>query len=283
MFKLKSNVTANDIAMALSLSSTGDGQLIIDNVAPLGDANETSLSFNKKSDNDRASGCIIARGNDGGALTIQSSDPRLDFIRAIAWLDKNIGFAEHLQPAIVHETATVGANVYLGKNVKIGANTVIEPNVVILDNTSIGESCLIRANASIGSDGFGFERMSDRTPIRFVHLGGVDIGNDVEIGSNTCISKGTLGNTVIEDGVKIDNLVHVAHNCVLRKGAFIIACAELSGGVEVGENAWVAPNAAVREQIKIGANAVVGLSAVVTKPVADNTVVAGNPAKVLNR
>jgi UDP-3-O-[3-hydroxymyristoyl] glucosamine N-acyltransferase len=125
--------------------------------------------------------------------------------------------------------------------------------------------------------------MEDGTPVKFIHLGGVVIGDNVEIGSCTCIAKGTLSNTIIEDDVKIDNLVHVAHNCIIRKGAFIIASSVLCGGVDVGENTWVAPNATVTQKAHLGKNSLVGLGAVVTKNVDPDCIVAGNPAKVLRK
>jgi UDP-3-O-[3-hydroxymyristoyl] glucosamine N-acyltransferase len=97
------------------------------------------------------------------------------------------------------------------------------------------------------------------------------------------VVQGTLGPTVIEDDAKIDDHVHVAHNCRVGKKAFVIACAELSGGVVVGESAWIGPNASVLEQVKIGERAFVGLGCVVIRDVAAGTTVVGNPARVLER
>jgi UDP-3-O-[3-hydroxymyristoyl] glucosamine N-acyltransferase len=152
-----------------------------------------------------------------------------------------------------------------------------------MTGTHIGKNCLVRANSTIGSDGFGYERKENGDPVKFIHLGGVIIGNNVEVGSCTCIAKGTLGKTIIEDNVKIDNLVHIAHNCVIRKGAFVIATSILCGGVEIGSNAWIAPNATITQKAKVGENSIVGLGAVVTKSVDANTTVAGNPARILNK
>lgn len=279
MFKLKSSVELGELTASLGLTLIGDPRRKIDNVAPISEVSQNTLCFKKSGAHSDQNNVAIASEVASEMTGIHSEQPRLDFIRCLEWLSEQVGFEQNNTPAIVHESAQIGANVFLGNNVKVGKNTVIEPNVVILNNTIIGDDCLIRANTTIASDGFGFERLADGTPVKFVHLGGVIIGDNVEIGANTCIAKGTMGNTVIEDNVKIDNLVHIAHNCVLKNGAYIIACAEISGGVEVGENAWVAPNVSLKQQLKIGREAVVGLGAVVTKDVEEKDIVAGNPAK----
>jgi UDP-3-O-[3-hydroxymyristoyl] glucosamine N-acyltransferase len=190
-----------------------------------------------------------------------------------------MGFSTWSKRSEIHPTSIIGQNVVIENGCVIGEKTVIEHNVVLHAGTRIGKNSRIRSCSSIGGDGFGFERLADGTPLRFPHLGGVFIGDNVEVGSCTTIARGTLSDTVIEDNVKIDNLVHVAHNCVIRDGAFIIACAELSGGVTVGKNAWIAPNSCTHQKITIGENSLVGLGAVVTKDVPDRCVYAGNPAK----
>lgn len=215
----------------------------------------------------------------GSNAVVFSDNPRLEFIRILDYLVTNIGFNTWDFPPVVHPTAVIGQNVVIENGCQVGANCVIEHNVVLHEGVRLGENCRIRSCSSIGGDGFGFERLSDNVSIRFPHLGGVKVGNDVEIGACTAVARGTLSDTIIEDGVKVDNLVHVAHNCRIRKGAFVIACAELSGGVTVGESAWVAPNSCTHQKITIGRNSIVGLGAVVTKDVPDSSVYAGNPAK----
>jgi UDP-3-O-[3-hydroxymyristoyl] glucosamine N-acyltransferase len=118
---------------------------------------------------------------------------------------------------------------------------------------------------------------------RFPHVGGVRIGADVEIGSNVCIDRGSIGDTVICDGARIDNLVHVAHNVVIGENAVVIANAMLGGSARVERDSWIAPSASIMNQASVGAGAVVGLGAVVLRDVAANTVVAGNPARELER
>ncbi|HOR79006.1 MAG TPA: hypothetical protein PLG04_09505 [Anaerolineaceae bacterium] len=161
----------------------------------------------------------------------------------------------------------------------MGSNVRIHAGAAIRSFTEVGDNTIIRENAVIGSEGFGFERDTDGTPIRLPHLGGVQIGRDVEIGVFTAVCAGTIDPTVIEDDVKVDNLVHIAHNCVVEKGAMVIACAELSGSARVGQRSWVGPNASVIESRRIGEGATVGIGAVVIKDVEPGATVAGNPAK----
>jgi acyl-[acyl carrier protein]--UDP-N-acetylglucosamine O-acyltransferase len=213
--------------------------------------------------------------------SIISENPRLDFIRLLNVLESDIGFSTYEFESKIHNSVVLGPNVVIEEGCIIGENVVIEANAVIHRGTCIGANTRIRSCSSIGSDGFGFERLDDGTPVRFPHLGGVVIGESVEIGACTAVARGTLSNTIIDSYAKIDNLVHIAHNVHVKKGAFIIACAEISGGVEVGENAWIAPNSCTHQKIKIGDGAIVGLGAVVTKDVASKTIWAGNPAKKL--
>jgi UDP-3-O-[3-hydroxymyristoyl] glucosamine N-acyltransferase len=215
-------------------------------------------------------------------------DPRTAFMQVLQ------EFFAPIQPTGIHPSAVVeateiGDDVYIGPNayvaagVKIGDGTVIHANVSLLSNVTVGKNTIIGPNTVIGFTGFGYGRQADGSPIAFPHYGGVVIGDRVEIGSNTSIDRGTLGNTIIKDDAKIDNLVHVAHNCVIHEGAFVIASSVLCGGVQVGRNSWVAPNAAILEQVSIGENSLVALSATVLKDVEDNDVVAGTPAKSIRR
>ena len=144
----------------------------------------------------------------------------------------------------------------------------------------IGQRCIVHSGAVIGADGFGFA-LHKGTWVKIEQLGGVRIGDDVEIGANCAIDRAVFKSTIIEDGVRLDNLVHIAHNVIIHDGAFVIACAEVSGSVEIGKNAWIAPNACINQKLKIGDSALVGLGAVVTKNVENDSIVAGNPAKKL--
>lgn len=285
-YGLRKCVTASQLCEELGLELSGNDTSIsavssLDSVAP------NTLTFCKNiNDLSSIEGVFCVNSTDKVEPSARSSfifcdNPRMTFIRALVWLERNIGFDQYTESSDISDSAIIGEGVVIETGCKIGENVIIEPNVTIHKGTIIGDSSVIRSNASIGSSGFGFERDSSGLPIRFPHLGRVVIGSNVEVGSCTTIAKGTLGDTVIEDNAKIDNLVHIAHNATIKNGAFVIAGAEISGGVIVGENSWIAPNACTHQKIKIGRNSIVGLGAVVTKNVAENIVVAGNPAKKL--
>lgn len=185
--------------------------------------------------------------------------------------------------SIISSKAKIAENVLIGNyctiedNVSIGKNTIIGNNVIIKSNTMIGENCVIQSGVVIGEDGFGFIEINNKK-IRVAHLGGVQIGDFVEIGANTCIVKGTIDNTIIENNVKIDNLCHIAHNIIIRENTAIVAQTLLGGSVKIGENCWISTSA-IRNQINVGKNSLVGLGSVVVKDVPENSIVYGNPAK----
>ena len=147
-------------------------------------------------------------------------------------------------------------------------HTIIANNVIISDNVRIGKSCYIKSNTVIGEDGFGFDFEEDGTPFRIPHIGSVYIGNNVEIGAQNTIARGTLDNTIIEDNVKTDDQVHIAHNCKIGKNTLITACVEISGSVEIGANCWIGPNSSIIQKIKIEDNVTIGIGTIVIKDVA---------------
>ena len=130
----------------------------------------------------------------------------------------------------------------------------------------------------IGGPGFGFEYDENNIPIHFPHTGEVIIGDNVYIGANSTVDRATIDATIIEDDVKIDNLVHVAHNCIIRRNTLLTAGTILSGGVIIGEKSWLSPNSTVHQKVKIGNNCTIGMGAVVLRKVKDETTVFGNPA-----
>ncbi len=189
----------------------------------------------------------------------------------------------------VVETEKIGENVrighycYIGKDVVIDDNVEIRNNVMIEGKVRIGRNTIIHSGAVIGMEGYGYYDDINGNHSRVPHLGGVIIGNNVEIGSNTCIARGCLGDTIISDDVKIDNLCHIAHNVIIGKRSKIIALTMLAGSSVIGEDVWVAPCSAVKNQVTVGNNSLVGMGAVVTKDVEPNVVVAGVPAKLLRK
>lgn len=148
----------------------------------------------------------------------------------------------------------------------------------MIEHATIGSRCVIDNGAIIGCLGFGFEREGD-VVWPFPQIGKVVIGNSVQIGPGTMVCRGALTDTVIADMVKLDGNVWIAHGVRLGKATMLAAHAQTSGSVEIGERTWMAPNCSVRQKLRIGSDAFVGIGTVVVKDVPDGTVVYGNPAK----
>lgn len=157
-------------------------------------------------------------------------------------------------------------------------NLMIHPTAVINDCVKIGKNVRIGPNCSIGFGGFGFSKDENGVYERFPHIGKVLIGDNVEIGSNVCIDRGALSDTVVGEGTKIDNLVHIAHNVKIGKNCCVVALSCIGGSVEIGNNAYVGIGVSIRDQIKIGDNVFIGMGAVVTKDCLDPGVYIGVPA-----
>lgn len=194
-----------------------------------------------------------------------------------------IGTSSTIKTSCIGKDVYIGHNCYIGSNVKIGDNVVIKNNVVIEGYVDIGNNTTIFSGAVIGSDGYGYYQNAKGKNVKVPHLGGVIIGKDVEVGANTCIDRGTLGNTIIGDNVKIDNLCHIAHNVIIEDNVSVIALSMIAGSVVLKENSYIAPSASVMNQLTIGKNSIVGLGSVVVKDVGDNVVVAGVPAKIIRK
>lgn len=217
----------------------------------------------------------------GAASVIASPKPRLDFIRAQHLLAEAPGFDQPAGPADIHPSALVEAGAFLEDGVTVGEGSVVQAGAVLRRGTRVGRFCEVQSGAVIGGSGFGFERDERGIPWRMLHLGGVVLGDHVEVGALVTIARGALGDTVIGDDVKIDAHAHIAHNCRIGAGTIITACAEISGSVKVGERCWIAPNAAVRQKLRLGDDAFVGIGAVVLYDVEAGAKVFGNPAAAL--
>jgi UDP-3-O-[3-hydroxymyristoyl] glucosamine N-acyltransferase len=138
----------------------------------------------------------------------------------------------------VGEGAVVGAHSVLGAGVRIGAGTRLHPRVTLYDGCTVGARCILHSGAVIGADGFGQARDAGRW-IKIPQVGAVRIGDDVEVGANTAIDRGALDDTVIEDGVKLDNLIQVAHNCRIGAHTVIAGCTGISGSVTIGRDCMI--------------------------------------------
>jgi UDP-3-O-[3-hydroxymyristoyl] glucosamine N-acyltransferase len=189
--------------------------------------------------------------------------------------------------AMIHPGSLLGKDIYIGNFVtieegcSIGNNTSIGHNTVILKNTIIGNNVKIGSNNTIGGVGFGYERDKEGEFSLIPHIGNVVIGDQVEIGNNTCIDRAVIGSTLLGENVKVDNLVHIAHGVIIGKNSLIIANAMIAGSTVIGENVWVAPSVSILNKKIVEDNALIGMGAVVVKNVKAGDTIVGNPGKVL--
>ncbi len=223
------------------------------------------------------------------AIIVLADSPKNAFVDCLNFFFKESDEVQIHPSAVIHPTAKVGVGTSIGpftvidENVTVGDNCTIGANTHIQKGTSIGNRVAIRSNVTIGNWGFGF--VKDETTganVNFPHYGNVVIEDDVQIGSSTCVDRGALGDTIIKKGVKIDNLVHVAHNVVIGENSLIIACTMIGGSTIIGDNCWVAPAVILRNGITIGDNSTLGMGCNVTKDVPANITVTGSPAMPLD-
>lgn len=182
----------------------------------------------------------------------------------------------------------LGKNVHIGHccvldgDITIGDRTEIWNNVTIVNHVQIGKDCCIHSGSVIGHDDTAYTEDQDHKKTMIRHYGGVRIGDNVWIGENVCVNRGTIDDTVVECGVKIDDLSQISHNCILEANVALAFPCSLGGSTHIGRNGYIA-GAIIRNQCKIGENAFVGMGAVVVKDVAPGEIVVGNPARPLER
>jgi len=205
--------------------------------------------------------------------------------------------------AVVHESANIGkgckigAGCYVGKDVIIGDGTILYPNVTVFDDTTMGSNnvvwsgtvirerteigsyCIFHNNVSIGADGFGYRPSDDgRGLVKIPHIGNVVIGNAVEIGANSCVDRAKFSSTIIGDGCKIDNLVQIAHNCVLGRSCIMAGSSGLAGSVTLGDGVIIGGSASIKDHTTIHSGAIVGAGSGVLADVPAGKTVLGYPA-----
>lgn len=205
--------------------------------------------------------------------------------------------------AVIHETAKIGkackigAGCFVGKDVILSDGVVLYPNVTILDETKIGPAtiiwsgtvirerseigayCIFHTNVSIGADGFGYRPSEDgRGLTKIPQIGNVVIGNAVEIGANSCVDRGKFSSTIIGDGCKIDNLVQIAHNCVMGRACIMAGHSGLAGSVTLGDGVIIGGSASIKDHVTIESGAIVGAGSGVMNNVAAGKTVLGYPA-----
>ena len=255
-------MTIEEIAEYIGLDYQNDKEII--GLNTLTDSNENELTFleNKKyiSDlkNTKAAAVLITKENisevPSGTIALICEEPYLMLARTSKLFAPNVVEVDGEKPlvgggtkvmpnvyigknSVVGSDCTIMAGAFIGDNVIIGNNTIIYPNVTVYRDCTIGNDCIIHAGSVIGSDGFGFANTKDGKYIKIYQNGNVAIGNDVEIGANTTIDRAVFKSTIIEDGVRIDNLVHIGHNCKIGRGSILVAQVGISGSTIL--NAYV--------------------------------------------
>ncbi len=184
---------------------------------------------------------------------------------------------------VIGNNTKIGTNVqihpqvFIGNNVEIESNTIIYPGVKIYDNTKIGKNCIIHSNAVIGADGFGFTQ-ENNVNIKVPQLGNVVIKDDVEVGANCTIDKATMGSTTIANGVKLDNLIHIAHNCYIGENTVIASQTGIAGSTKIGKNCMIGGQVGMIDHITIGDNVKIVAKSGLMRNVKDNSILMGAPA-----
>lgn len=288
---------------------------IINSAATLEDADNSSLAFfqdRKFFDsflNSNAGVLIIPEDEDLSKIPkrnyILCEKPYISFLRIVSFLLEKE--TESVSGKKVHPGAVIDSSVVIPENINISSNVVIEqgvklddgividantvikknsqigegshlfPNVVIYPETIIGKNVQIHSGSIIGSDGFGYLWDGEKHQ-KIPQIGGVIIEDDVEIGANVTVDRGTLGNTVIKKGTKIDNLVQIAHNDIIGENAILCAQVGIAGSSEIGDNSILAGQVGVADHIKIGNKVTIAAQSGVSKNIADGKVVFGYPA-----
>lgn len=208
-------------------------------------------------------------------------NPRLTYFLLHNALCDSKEYARPRFESKIAESAQISPLAYIAPyNVVIGENTVVEEFVSIKENTTIGDECVIRTGTKIGGPGFEIKNDGTKT-ITVTHIGGVKIGNNVEIQQNSNVDKAIYpwDDTIIEDHVRINTLVQIAHGDKIGRYTEIVAHASIQGRVRIGENVWIGPACVIRNGISIGDNARVNMGAVVTLSVPAGAAVSGNFAR----
>ena len=176
----------------------------------------------------------------------------------------------------------IADSVFIGQNVSIGDGTVIHPYAVIEADSIIGKDCVIKPHTSIGSEGMGIS-LNPETDLleKLPQIGNVIMENNVDIGPNTTVRRGALGETLIKEGCKIGALINIGHNCIIGRNVIMTCNNVISGSAIIGDYTYIGVNAMIRNGIKIGSNTLIGMGAVVTKSIPDNVVAYGSPAKII--
>lgn len=280
--------TLGAIVQALGGQLTGEANTAIEKLAPLQSAKSTDLSFlshPKYVAHMQASlaGCVIvapsmaALAQKRGACIV-TDDPYLYFARLTQWWQSQTQpkMPAGVHPsaivdgtAYVHPTASVGPLCVVESGAVIGALTILKSRVTVGERCSVGERCILHSGVVVGADGFGFapDTANGGAWEKIAQLGAVCIGNDVEIGANTCIDRGALDDTVIEDGVKLDNLIQIGHNVKIGKHTAMAGCAGVAGSATIGAHCTVGGGAIVLGHLTIVDHVHISAATTVTRSI----------------
>lgn len=311
-------VNAAQIAEVISGRIIGDREKTISNIAKIEEATPSDLAFlgNSKYQSylaDTKAGVLVISQKfvkdeaPTGTTYIVVEDAQSSFAYLIQ-LYANMASQQELQQgiadtAIVHATASVSseayvgpmcivaegasvaagaqlcAQVYIGKDAVIGANSILNPGVKVMHDCTIGSQCILHANVVIGSDGFGFQPNDKGVYSKVPQLGNVVVGDNVEIGANTTIDRATMGSTRIGNGVKLDNLVQVAHNVVIGQNTVVAAQAGISGSTKIGAQCIIGGQAGIVGHISLADGTKINAQSGVTKTITENNkALTGSPA-----
>lgn len=304
------NLTIAQIADHVGGRVHGDPDKTISRAAAFEDADEVSITFIDKPPllgkllDCRAGVVVVPESFEGqsAATLILSKNPRLDFAKIMTLLYHRPSSISGISPSaaigrrfVCGEGIVIGANafigndvtlgehviihpgVYLGDGVRVDDNTQIYPNVTIMDGCIVGKRVLIHSGTVIGSDGYGFTPEGIRH-FKIPQVGNVRIEDDVEIGACNTIDRATFGTTLIKEGVKTDNHVHIAHNVSIGAHSLIVAHVGIAGSTKIGNHVTIAGQAGVGGHLDIGDGAIIGPQAGVAKNVSPGHVLSGTPA-----
>lgn len=277
----------SELAELVNGKFSGDGNVEIIKVADFAKAQTGEIAFLEKIENltETQASCVIVPENTELLFpTIQVKNPKLAFAKIAEKLHpfnfqngwhETAFVAENsvVQASFIGAFVTIGENtqicedsqifdgVRIGKNVTIGKSSIIHPNCVIYDNVSIGENVILHAGAVIGADGFGYVRDGANGYVKFPQIGTVIIEDNVEIGANTCIDRGALGETRIGEGTKIDNLVQIAHNVQIGKRVVIASQTGISGSTIIEDDCVIGGQVGMGDHARVLSGAVIGSQA----------------------
>jgi UDP-3-O-[3-hydroxymyristoyl] glucosamine N-acyltransferase len=308
-------VRVRELAEWLGAPFEGDGEKELEGAAPLEAAGASHLAFvgNRKAARGAescAAACLIVPldyPDPAGRTVIRVPEPRMAFARAVSRLHPAPAVTPGVDPtAVVSADAeigpgvaigamatvgagsrigagsSVGAGCSIGRRVTLGKECTLHANVAIYDDVEIGSRVILHSGCVIGADGFGFVLEGDRY-YKFPQIGRVSIGDDVEIGANSCVDRAALGVTWIGEGTKLDNMVHVAHNCRIGRHVVVAAQTGFSGGVVVEDYAVIGGQVGIGDKARIESRAVLGsgCGVLTSKIVRSGQVVWGTPARPL--